>query len=150
MSLFSAIPAEIFTATLSSVVAMVGSIISTKMRAASENHRMLMEKAGMNLEMRKVANTQSKYKDVRWTRRTIAISVIGAGFVWPLLAPIFNIPVTMGWTELQGGFWPFTSAKENMIWHSVTQGVVLTPLVTHTVAMIIGFYFGGSISENSK
>ena len=87
-------------------------------------------------------------KSVRWTRRSIALSVVGAGFVWPLLAPLFGLQVTLGWTELHGGFWFFTDPKSQMVWHTVTAtSLVITPLVTHTVSAVIGFYFGGSVVE---
>ena len=145
------IPAEIVTAGASALLSAVLSLISIKMKSAQQAHQMLIDRAVAQDNSYDRAAKRGKDKSVRWTRRIIALTVVGAGFVWPLLAPIFDINVTLGWTELRGGFWFFTDPKEHMIWHTVTAtSLVITPLVTHTVSAVIGFYFGGSVVENAR
>lgn len=80
-----------------------------------------------------------------FTRRIIALLAVSAIIVWPLLVPVFwpYITVTHGWTEFHPGFL-FLPDKEVMDWHTV-QGLVITPMHTHTIMSIMGLYFGGSI-----
>jgi hypothetical protein len=75
---------------------------------------------------------------------------IGSVIVWPMFAPIAapHLDVTVGWTEMAGGFWPFTEAKEVFVWKTVTNGgIVVTPLMTHMCSAITGFFFGNQIAK---
>ena len=144
------IPAEIFTAGASAVMSAILSLIAIKMKSAQQAHQALIDNIKQNDESHDKAAKRDN-KSIRWTRRFIAVSVVSAGFIWPLLAPLFGLQVTLGWTELHGGFWFFTDPKEHMVWHTVTAtSLVITPLVTHTVSAVIGFYFGGSVVENAR
>lgn len=89
-------------------------------------------------------------KGFQFTRRIIAIAAIMAIIVWPKVAAIFwpDIPITVGWTELQGGFLFFTDEKLIMKWHEIKGGLVLTPMDTHLVSAISGLYFGSSTVGN--
>jgi len=149
MSLLSSIPAEMVTGGVSTVLTFIGSIIASKTKAANAAHQMLIERGNATERSRQNARALQT-PGVRWTRRTIALSVVGAVLVAPILAGMAGVDVTTGWTEMKGGFWPFTGPKAQMIWHTIHGGVVLTPLHTHSVAAIIGYYFGASIAENAR
>ena len=89
-------------------------------------------------------------KGFQWTRRIIALSVVFSVIVLPkvlVLTGIYTGPYSFGWTELEGGFLFFTDAKEVFQWKTLVNGLVITPLDTHTVSAIIGLYFGGSLSN---
>lgn len=75
------------------------------------------------------------------TRKTIALLVVGFVVCLPKLAAIFGVPVIVGWTELDPGFWPFVDDVTLVKWRT-GNGLFLTPLDTHTMAAVIGFYFG--------
>jgi len=86
----------------------------------------------------------------QWTRRFIAVMVIFFVVCWPLIVPVFNdsISITLGWTEMQGGFWPFTDAKEMFVWKTIqTNNIVITPLMTHLASAICGFLYGNQIMK---
>jgi hypothetical protein len=85
-----------------------------------------------------------------FTRRTIALATIGAVIVWPMFAPVIapNLQVTLGWTEMTSGVWPFTDPREALQWHTVQAGgIVVTPLMTHMCSAITGFFFGNQIAK---
>jgi hypothetical protein len=109
-------------------------------------------------------NSQAKItKDVReynnkgfqWTRRFIAVTATVAIVALPIILPAFlylfssagfaYFPITFGYTESLGGFWPFTEAKDVVKWTTVNSGILITPFHTHMMAAINGMYFGGSL-----
>lgn len=143
------LPVEILTAIISGSLTFYASIVSMKTKAAAEEHRMLLERVGAKRELVQDAR-EMQNKEARWTRRTLALSACFAILIWPSMAPMFGLHVVTGWTELVGGFWPFTEAKSRMVWHSVEGAIVITPLHTHTLSAIVGFYFGSSVAENAR
>ena len=144
------IPAEIITGGASAILSACLSLWSMHLKAKQQAYEQLIGKAKAQDDSYDRASKRDN-KSIRWTRRFIAVSVVSAGFIWPLLAPLFGLQVTLGWTEMHGGFWFFTDPKEHMVWHTVsTTSLVITPLVTHTVSAVIGFYFGGSVVENAR
>jgi hypothetical protein len=80
------------------------------------------------------------------TRRLIALAVITSIFVFPFVLTLMGYPVTLGYTEVEQGFWPFISDSEHMSWKTV-EGYVMTPLHSHMASAIAGFYFGTSIKK---
>lgn len=129
-----------------------GSILSMKMKMAAESQKMLIERATLQEKIYQSAREFGKQPGVAWTRRWIALLCVFSIIVWPLvLAPLFGVSVVHGWTEWTGGFWPFTSGKEKMVWHTVQGGaLVITPLHSFTVTSIIGLYFGGAIAQGAR
>jgi hypothetical protein len=152
MSILSAIPLEVVTGGFSAAMGFVGSLVAMKQKAASEHQNRLLERHAADESSRERAEggTPANMAEKRWTRRTIALVATFSILLLPVLAGIFGVHVTTGWTELSGGFWPFTDAKSHMVWHQVSGGIVITPLHSHTLSAIIGFYFGSSIAENAR
>lgn len=91
---------------------------------------------------------QYENRGFAFTRRIIALTATFFIIALPKLIPLFNphIPVTVGYTELSGGFLFFTDPSEKVQWRELS-GLVLTPLDTHLLAAVIGLYFGGSLTR---
>ena len=152
MSILSAIPLELITGAISAGMGFLGSLVAMKQKAAAEHQRLLLERHGADEGSRARAEggTSANQAEKRWTRRTIALTATASILLIPVLAGMFGVHVTTGWTELSGGFWPFTNPESHMVWHQVSGGIVITPLHSHTLSAIIGFYFGSSIAENAR
>lgn len=77
------------------------------------------------------------------TRQFITISAVFAIIVWPKLVAVFwpEIPIMAAYTEMVQGFLFFTDDQEVIKWQEFT-GLVITPIDTHTIAAILGFYLG--------
>jgi hypothetical protein len=104
----------------------------------------------------KVTKEAREYQNTgfQWTRRFIAITATVAIVAVPILFPAIHslftdsalyFPITFGYTEASGGFWPFTESKDIVKWTSVNSGILITPFHTHMMAAINGMYFGGSL-----
>lgn len=145
------LPVELITTGLSSVLSFTGSIIAMKMKASAHRERLMLDRFNVEERSRQRAerhDTPSK----RWTRRVLTLAAVGSILIFPMIAStFFGANVTLGWTEVSGGFWPFFGPKSHMIWHSISSpGIVLTPLHTNLMAAIIGFYFGGSVASDAR
>lgn len=152
MSVLSAIPAELLTGGISAVLSFGASIFAMKAKQKDAQQRMLLERHGAS-EASRVRAEGGDAEDraaKRWTRRAIALTATVTILVFPMLAPLFGLDVVTGWTEMSGGFWPFFDPTSHMIWHMVQGGIVVTPLHTHVLMAIIGFYFGSSAAENAR
>lgn len=144
-------PAELITMFGSLLMGIISKAWGMKLENQKLLHEMAMERQKVIDKSRQKAR-EVKSKGFQWTRRIIALSVTGAVLVLPILAVAFgwtDQPVTVGWTEMQGGFWPFTSAKEVFVWKTL-EGMVITPLHTHVMSAIIGLYFGGSLVGHNR
>lgn len=150
MSLLSSIPAELITAGFSAALGGIMSYAAMKLKQQAQQQKFMMDR--FNAEERSRVRAEANDTPAkRWTRRAIALTCTVSVMVVPMVAGMFGVDVIHGWTEMQGGFWPFTEAESKMVWH-VAQGggIVITPLHTHTFSAIIGFYFGGSVMENAR
>lgn len=147
------LPLEIITLGVSSVLGLVGGIISNGVKARQATHNMLMESLAVKAKIVDKAREYSqKDKGFAFTRRIIALLAVGSVIVLPKALAIWQpeLAVSVGYHEMQSGFfgWLFGFEKEGVEW--VTQkGFVITPLDTHLVSAITGLYFGGSIAKNA-
>jgi hypothetical protein len=118
---------------------------SMEMRAARE--QLIIAKAEAQSQIYDKVRSSGD-KGFHWTRRTIALMAAFFIIAWPKIVVVFwpDIPVVVSWTELTGGFWFFTDAKEVMIWKELG-GLVITPLDTHLMMAIIGLFFGNQITK---
>lgn len=115
------------------------------------------EKAGMIQALNAQANVvqaarEHGLKEPRFavTRQLIALSAVLAIIVFPKFYPAImqtlQVPYEImyfGWTEFNPSWLPWGQGKETLIWHE-HRGLAITPLDTHLVSSIIGFYFGTS------
>ena len=84
-----------------------------------------------------------------WTRRIIALSAVFSIIVLPKLVAVWypEVPVFVGYTEMQGGFWNFLFGPDKQIIWQSAQGFVITPLDTNIVSAIVGLYFGAGFTK---
>jgi len=152
MSILSAIPMELITGGISAALSFGASIMAMKQKQKAAEQKMLMQRFSAEEDSRRRAEggTKEDRQAKRFTRRIIALTAVFTVLVFPMVAPLFGLNVVTGWTELSGGFWPFTDPESTMIWHQVSGGIVVTPLHTHVLMSIIGFYFGSSAAENAR
>ena len=103
--------------------------------------------AGKRLAWKEAREMNGKVAQI--TRRFITIATVLAVIVLPKVAAIFwpDVLVVVGYTEWNPGFWPFVDGHNEINWRSYAGGVVITPLDTHLVAAIVGFYFGHRIGK---
>lgn len=140
------IPMELITLLASTVLGAILKLWAKKMDNAKAQHDMMLQAfAAQSAERQQIRESTSER--FQWTRRFIAVSAVLSIIVLPKMAAIWmpDIAVTVGWTEITGGFWPLIGEGRKLVWH-VAQGLVITPLDTHLVSAIAGLYFGGSLA----
>ena len=131
-----------------SILGFVTTIIGQLVKHKAEQQKMMI--AGLQAQAKIVQQARVhglKDKSFAWTRRSIALICVVAIVVVPFVAPFFNIPVLVSFVK-EGGFslpflWESTSQIE---WHEI-KGIPLAPMYLHTLAAIVGFYFGSSAAR---
>ena len=138
------IPFEIITMLGSTLLSGFMGIWSQSIKARQDEQKMLIARAGVQIQAFKNAREYDNTK-FQWTRRVIALTAIFSIILLPKLVAIFypDILVSVGYTQFKPGFF-FVPEKEVLKWISL-QGLVITPLYTNLVAAITGMYFGGSL-----
>ena len=147
------IPLELITLLGSTLIGGLLKIWGMKSKFKAQKDQATLSGLNAQAKIQKEAR-EYENKGFQWTRRFIAISATVSIVVLPILIPavisflpvgIPYFPITFGYTELQGGFWPFTESKEIIKWYDIEQGILITPFHTHMMAAINGMYFGGSL-----
>ena len=138
------IPFEIITMLGSTLLSGFMGIWSQSIKARQDEQKMLIARAGVQIQAFKNAREYDNTK-FQWTRRVIALTAVFSIILLPKLVAIFypDIVVSVGYTQFKPGFL-FVAEKEVLKWISL-QGLVITPLDTNLVAAITGMYFGGSL-----
>ena len=138
------IPFEIITMLGSTLLSGFMGIWSQSIKARQDEQKMLIARAGVQIQAFKNAREYGNSK-FQWTRRVIALTAVFSIILLPKLVAIFypDILVSVGYTQFKPGFF-FVPEKEVLKWISL-QGLVITPLDTNLVAAITGMYFGGSL-----
>jgi len=146
------IPFELISFLGSAVIGGIMKIASMKSKAKAQTElatlQALNAKAKITKEAREYAN-----EGFQITRRIIALAATFSIIVLPILASVIypfwfpfeidgGIPITFGYTEAIGGFWPFTEPKDITKWTTVQSGILITPFHTHLMSAITGMYFG--------
>jgi hypothetical protein len=142
-----AIPVELITMAVSAVWS---GLLTYGSKRLDHQERLLQHTILKGEVQDKLTESARSMSGWQLTRRAIALMAVGAVIVVPMIAPFINpnIDVTIGWTEMAGGFWPFTDAKEVFVWKTVSGGgFVLTPLQTHMCSAITGFFFGNQVAK---
>lgn len=145
-------PMEIITMFGATLLSGVMTLWAQNLKAKAQyNETLLKLNTARNRAIKEAREAGLKDKGFSFTKRTIALTIIGSIIALPKIVAAFfpEIPVTVGWTELQGGFWFFTEDKEAVVWKTV-QGLTLTPLDTHAVMAVLGMYFGHSVVGKVK
>jgi hypothetical protein len=146
------LPLEIITLLFSTILGGVMSIWGQSLHASAERTKMqISAMAEQGKQANLVRQHGMKDKHFAWTRRIIALTAVFSIILLPKIAALIYIGtpwvVTVGYLELQGGFWNWLFGPEEVVeWKSFT-GFVITPLDTNLVAAITGLYFGAGFSK---
>ena len=143
------LPLELVTMLGSGLMSGVMTLWGQSLKAKAEQHSRLMEKVGVANAAVEQAR-EHKSPGFSFTRRLIALSAVASIIVLPKLAAVLmpELPVLVGYTEWNPGFWFFTEGVDTVKWMTF-KGLVITPLDTHLMSAIIGLYFGASVVKNS-
>ena len=144
------IPLELITMLGSGLLSGLLTLWSQSQQAKQNAFKRAIEGLAAQSKARDVARKYEN-KGFQITRRVIAVSAVAAVIVWPKIVPVFwpEIPVNVGYTEWNPGFWFFTEGTEAVKWQAL-KGLVMTPLDTHLLSAIIGLYFGVSMVKNAR
>jgi len=137
------LPFELITMLFSTILGGVMSIWGQNNKNKAEQQAMLIGATNTAREY------GSKDKHFAWTRRIIALSAVTSIIVLPKLVAVWypEVPVFVGYTEVQGGFWNFLFGPDKQsVWQSA-QVFVITPLDTHILSAIVGLYFGAGFAK---
>jgi len=145
------------------VVTMVGSAafsglmsmwsMSIKSKAAQQSALIQSANASANFTQ---AAREHGLREPRFavTRQIIALTAVFFIIAFPKIYPIvvlwMGLPyegMVYGWTEFNPSWLPWGSGKEVLVWKEV-YGLAITPMDTHLLSAIIGFYFGQSIARH--
>lgn len=142
------IPLELLSMGASAVLSGAMSLWAQHLKAKAQAHRQLIAQATLHDEIFTRAREFKGSKGFAFTRRIIALSTVAAVIILPKILPLFGIDVTVGWTQIESGFWFWSDDETKVVWKTMS-GLVLTPLDTHVVSSIIGMYFGASVVKNA-
>lgn len=150
-------PFELITLLVSTIVGGMLKLASIKAESAAREKDLLISLASKEGSLTQQARVHND-SGFLITRRFIAISSTIAIVLLPILAALLPmlvgwtwgaiiepIPITFGYTQLDPGFWPFTSDVNVTKWYENAKGILITPFHTHLMAAISGLYFGTSI-----
>lgn len=136
-------PFELLTFAGSLITGIFSRYLAAKQRYAHEQELAKLRAMGAQNEAYKDARAVQN-PGIQWTRRVIALTVVFFVIAWPKLVVVFwpEVHVVVGYTEIDAGFWPFTSDKELIKWKAVEGGLALTPLDSFLLYAVAGFYLG--------
>ena len=144
------IPLELVTMGASFLASSFTTLVSSSMKARQQTFEHVLGKAMAQSDIADKAAARGKGdRGFQLTRRIIALGVIGAIIFATMILPIWkpDIPITVGLSEISGGFWFFSDPREVFNWYTFNGGVVMTPLMTHMGSAITGFFFGNQIAK---
>lgn len=145
-------PLEVITMLGSALFSGVMSLWAMKLKAQAAERASLIAAANAQADITQAAREHG-LRDGRFafTRQIIALTAVFFIIAFPkLYTPIMlwleldYQGLVYGWTEFHPPFFPWNEGKEVMEWKHVV-GMAVTPLDTHLLSSITGFYFGNQI-----
>ena len=131
-----------------SLIGFITTLIGQIAKAKAEQQRMMI--AAMAQQQKAVSAAREhglKDKQFAFTRRIIALICVGCIVVIPFVAPFFDIPVVVSVTEKGEWYIPFIwEQADKILWKNIN-GIALAPAYIHTLAAIVGFYFGSGAAR---
>ena len=140
------IPTELITMGASFIASSVATLFKQSMEKRQALFEMAMAKGELQQKIYAEARAAGS-PGFQLTRRIIAVGVVGSVIFATLLAPYWipNVGIHIGLPETTSGFWFFTDPKPITKWYSFKDGIVMTPVFTHMIGAIIGFFFGNQV-----
>ncbi len=106
-------------------------------------------------------NYEAKWNGFYWVRSAIALIVICAYFLWPMLPVIIAafkglpVQIAVGYYDTVGATWPWQVSMEQIHWIKVGSSdpnavvSVLDPVRNIAMISIIGFYFSNQAARRA-
>lgn len=139
------IPLELITGGVSFLVSFMSKSFAMKQKSKHEERIATLQALSQKEET--VQNARAfKEEGIAFTRRLIALTVIGVAFLAPVLLPLvgeFGFTTYVQQVSTSGGFWPFIDPTDTAEWIGIP-GYAHTPLIGHAAMSVLGFYFGQS------
>jgi hypothetical protein len=141
-------PVELMTMAAGFVGSSVVTLISNAMKSRAQIMELALAKAEVQQKIFEGARS-IKNRGFQWTRRIIALGVIGTVLFSTMLAPIWfpDLRITVGLTEYKPGFWFITEGRDAITWYTLPKGIVMTPVFSHMIYAITGLFFGNQVSK---
>ncbi len=145
-------PLEVITMFTSAMFSGIMSIWGMKVKAQATERAALITAANSQADIAASVRAHG-LKDSRFafTRQLIALTAVFFIIAFPkIYTPLMlflQLPyegLAYGWTEFRPPFFPWNDGEEVMTWKQV-YGMAVTPLDTHLLSSITGFYFGNQI-----
>ncbi|MEO0797169.1 MAG: hypothetical protein AAFX93_18605 [Verrucomicrobiota bacterium] len=151
---------------LSGFATAIGSaIITIHSNNLKDRHDLMMAQLTQHQATVDAANAarshEAKWKGLYWVRSAIALIVICAYFLWPLLPVIIGaikglpVQIAVGYYDTVGASWPWQVSMEQIHWIKVGSSApdavvsVLDPVRNIAMISIIGFYFGNQAARRA-
>lgn len=139
------------------IIALGSFLITSIMKiiaAKSAAQGAIMKAALNNYKEERAERSELNSLDSKWsfsfTRRTIALLIVGSVVAVPILAPIFS-PVAVSYCTPTGsetsGLWGLLSWNVETLSCKLTQGITIMPWHGQLVAVVTGAYFGGRVTR---
>lgn len=145
---------DVMNLLLGTVVGGILKIIAAKMKKDEHTVNLLAQRQGLADDSADRA-AQRGGEWGAWTRRVIALTVVGYLFVAPVVIVLANMwvrvinaeigltPLIYAYSEASGGWWIFSN-PDQMKFIEV-DGLTVLPFQRQLATMIAGFYFGAGI-----
>lgn len=129
------IPLEILTMGSSAVL---GGFLKAMDRRAERDLRLV---DALNKDARERL-IQDVPQSIQWTRRAMALIIVLSVMVLPKIAALMGYEVNYGTAGEQSLLWGLFGSSPHVEWY-IAGGVPITPMDTHSLAAVVGLYFGG-------
>jgi uncharacterized protein YceK len=143
-----AFPIELVTMGAGFIASAATTLMSNAFKNRTEIMKLALAKAEVQEKIYAGARSVTN-KGFQWTRRVIALSVIGTVLFSTMIAPYIwpDVQITVGLTEYKPGFWFLTEGRDAISWFTLPKGVVMTPVFSHMIYGITGLFFGNQVSK---
>lgn len=147
-------PFELITLLSSTVLSAVLSIWAQSSKAKAAQQTSMIAALNAQADVVQVAREHG-LKDARFTatRQIIALSAVFSIIVLPKLYPMIMLwleqphyTLYYGYTQWNPSWLPWGQGTEVLVWKEYS-GTAITPLDTHMVSAIVGFYFGSQMTK---
>lgn len=79
---------------------------------------------------------------MQYTRRVIALMLVGVLVFYPVLAAICHWPLYVPYLQTRGGLSSLLLGNAHMAWIKLPNGLVFLPMMIPSILYVVGFYFG--------
>lgn len=118
--------------------AIVGGVLKIMDKKGEREDKMLAAMTTHDQQLMSASVPES----VQWTRRLIALTIVVSVMVLPKLAYMMGFDVAYGTQSSTSFLWGLFGTGPGTVFDG-TNGLPITPADTHSLAAVVGLYFGG-------